>query len=590
MDKDVFVLLGSQFFFICLKNSAVEEEKKKKSPRIAIKLILVIEIITRRNKRYISTIIDSYTIILYKKKTGKMLSFSAFLRNSNNIIRRAHFFAKATTTTTRTVAAAAARRNFSRIYSKSSNITNTNIQSFKGGRNNYYDPFAEEKIDFSTKMKPLSLPSRSDALFNDNNILESSNKSTRFNSRSSPPCCQNSPCGSCPICRGCIAAPDLAVLLSGSSFTRIAAFTPIPSPCSNKFTSRDIISSANNRFISSPPLPHHQARSFSTASESKPEQDPAPTSTTSIPSPNESPLDRASPASYPPGAKLSDGILNASATTAAASASSSLSTSAFSRARSNNNNNSGSRLISSEEMKILSREIAMLQQLAELLQDVATENEKELVHRGLKQLEELFLVVIVGEFNSGKSSFINALLGDKYLRDGVTPTTNCLHVIKYGSRINETYEEKDDRVIVELPLSFLKDLNVVDTPGTNAIIKRHQEITEEFVPRSDLILFITSVERPFSDSEHFFLERIKNWGKKVILVINKIDTLEPLQLKEVEDFVRQGIIKTLGMEPKIFPVSSKFAIDAKLSEKNSIGKTKKEENEKWGKSKFEHLG
>eukprot|EP01027_Heterolobosea_sp_BB2_P008321 GEZU01012350.1.p1 GENE.GEZU01012350.1~~GEZU01012350.1.p1 ORF type:complete len:611 (+),score=238.54 GEZU01012350.1:86-1918(+) len=247
------------------------------------------------------------------------------------------------------------------------------------------------------------------------------------------------------------------------------------------------------------------------------------------------------------------------------------------------------RLINGEEMKLLNREKSTLQELRTILADWATEEDKDFINKCLKQLEELFLVVIVGEFNSGKSSFINALLGDRYLKTGVTPTTNSLHIIRYGGNVKEEHDEHNDRVFVNLPLSWLQDLNVVDTPGTNAIIKKHQEITEHFVPRSDLILFITSVERPFSESEHYFLERIKSWGKKVVLVINKTDMLDAKQLEEVEQFVRDGIIKTLGMEPKIFPVSARRAIEAKLAEKDTLGVQKKEQHESWEKSGFEAL-
>ncbi len=76
------------------------------------------------------------------------------------------------------------------------------------------------------------------------------------------------------------------------------------------------------------------------------------------------------------------------------------------------------------------------------------------------------------------------------------------------------------------PVEWLRDINIVDTPGTNAVIRRHQEITEDFVPRADLVLFVTSADRPFSESERAFIERIREWGKKVVFVVNKIDILE----------------------------------------------------------------
>ncbi len=79
---------------------------------------------------------------------------------------------------------------------------------------------------------------------------------------------------------------------------------------------------------------------------------------------------------------------------------------------------------------------------------------------------------------------------------------------------------------LSLPIPFLQETNIVDTPGTNAVIRQHEEITQDFIPRSDLVLFVTSADRPFTESERAFLERIRQWGKKVLVVINKIDIIE----------------------------------------------------------------
>ena len=85
------------------------------------------------------------------------------------------------------------------------------------------------------------------------------------------------------------------------------------------------------------------------------------------------------------------------------------------------------------------------------------------------------------------------------------------------------------------PLPLLKELNIVDTPGTNAIIRRHERLTDEFVPRSNLVLFVTSADRPLTESERQFLERILTWGKKIVLVMNKLDIFEEeAALQEVQ--------------------------------------------------------
>jgi ribosome biogenesis GTPase A len=69
---------------------------------------------------------------------------------------------------------------------------------------------------------------------------------------------------------------------------------------------------------------------------------------------------------------------------------------------------------------------------ASLIQFGATSEDHETLAQSIHQLDELFLLVVVGEFNSGKSAFINALLGQKILKEGVTPTTTQINVLRYG--------------------------------------------------------------------------------------------------------------------------------------------------------------
>jgi small GTP-binding protein len=180
-------------------------------------------------------------------------------------------------------------------------------------------------------------------------------------------------------------------------------------------------------------------------------------------------------------------------------------------------------------------------------------------------LDDLFLLVIVGEFNAGKSACINALLHNVVLEEGVIPTTHQVTILRYGEEESQHMQEQD---IVELdyPAEFLRDISIVDTPGVNAVLLEHQRLTEEFVPRSDLILFVTSVDRPFTQSEKSFLERIRAWGKKVVIILNKIDLLRtPEELQKITQFIRDNCQQLLGFQPDLFPVSAQQAQQARTA-------------------------
>ncbi|MCP4142639.1 MAG: GTP-binding protein [Chloroflexi bacterium] len=181
------------------------------------------------------------------------------------------------------------------------------------------------------------------------------------------------------------------------------------------------------------------------------------------------------------------------------------------------------------------------------------------LQKAILQLDELFLVVVAGEFNAGKSALLNALLGEKALLEGATPTTSRVTLVKWGEEPAEQIVD-EGFAIYSYPLPVLKQLNIVDTPGTNAVIRQHERLTDEFVPRSDLVLFATSSDRPMTESERQFLERILTWGKKVVFVLNKIDIIEDAaSLDEIQDFVILHASTLLGDKPDLFPVSAKLA-------------------------------
>jgi small GTP-binding protein len=219
------------------------------------------------------------------------------------------------------------------------------------------------------------------------------------------------------------------------------------------------------------------------------------------------------------------------------------------------------RLIAERHEALLAHERELLTTLRAALDrfgaDVAPADLRTL-DETIAHLDELFLLVIAGEFNAGKSSVINALLGERALAEGVTPTTDRITLVRYA---DAPAEEPLAEFLVErrFPAEVLRTLAIVDTPGTNAVIRRHEELTRDFIPRADLVLFVTSADRPFTESERAFLEMIREWGKKIVIVLNKVDLLESHELAEVMAFIAQHARDMFGVAPAIFPVSARLA-------------------------------
>jgi small GTP-binding protein len=230
-----------------------------------------------------------------------------------------------------------------------------------------------------------------------------------------------------------------------------------------------------------------------------------------------------------------------------------------------------SRILSDKEEEVLARERRALAQCRLSLERVSIEGRDASSFDGsIRQLDELFLLVVAGEFNAGKSAFVNALLGRVLLEEGVTPTTERITLVKHGE--SERRERRVDGVeVVESPLSLLERIEIVDTPGTNAIAREHEALTRDFIPRSDLVLFVTSADRPFTESERSFLQSIRTWGKKILFVVNKLDILEREEdVAEVERFVRKNGETLLGASPVVFSVSAKLALRAKSEQDQAL--------------------
>ena len=212
-------------------------------------------------------------------------------------------------------------------------------------------------------------------------------------------------------------------------------------------------------------------------------------------------------------------------------------------------------VVDAEVQALLRREQRLLVELRETLEREQSD-ERRRVDELLATLEDLFTLVIVGEFNAGKSSLINALFGEKLRAEGPIPVDDVISILRHGEQAS--LKRLSDYVVEQFyPIEFLRNITLVDTPGTNSIVQRHQEITEDYIPRADLVLFVTSIDRPLSESERKFLEYIREWGKKVVFVLNKIDTKSDEEIAQVVDYLRSNVRAIFGFDAVILPVSTK---------------------------------
>ena len=198
-----------------------------------------------------------------------------------------------------------------------------------------------------------------------------------------------------------------------------------------------------------------------------------------------------------------------------------------------------------------------------------------------------FHLVVMGEFNHGKTTFVNALIEQALLPTGVTPTTAAIHHLVYadeaaatlvssgGTRTalevsaladyaSESGGDGDEIEYIEvaLPAEMLKDgIVLVDTPGVNDLSLSRAEITYGYIPRSDAVLFLIDAGQPMKESEREFLQTqlIERSRDKIIFVVNKSDIWSPAEKDEALEYI-EGQLKGLVEEPTVFAVSASEAL------------------------------
>jgi GTPase SAR1 family protein len=210
--------------------------------------------------------------------------------------------------------------------------------------------------------------------------------------------------------------------------------------------------------------------------------------------------------------------------------------------------------------------IGLLRLVAEIKQDTGT---ADTLHGLLRNIREPLLFVVVGEVKAGKSSLLNALFGREFAKVDVLPATDRVCIFRYGPE-EKTVDVSEQLIERYLPIDFLRDFNVVDTPGTNTMVAAHQRVTEEFVPRADLVLFVFSVVNPWTQSAWEFLAFVQQrWLKTVVFVLQQADLRDSAEVAVIRRHLEDTALQRLGFAPPIFAVSARQALLARTSSADS---------------------
>ncbi len=237
---------------------------------------------------------------------------------------------------------------------------------------------------------------------------------------------------------------------------------------------------------------------------------------------------------------------------------------------------------------------AKLKELTEKLRPWAKDAaQKEWLNKINDNLQkEKFRLVVLGQFKRGKSTFINALLGQPILPTDVIPLTAVITEITYGPEVrvevffqngihttipaeqlaayvsesqNPTNQKKVDKVILQHPATILRNgLILVDTPGVGSIHQHNTRLTQEYIPNVDAAIFLFSADPPLTELEQEFLKIIHPIVPKIFFVLNKMDYLREDGLQRVVNFNGRILESILGTRPQIAPISALNALKARL--------------------------
>lgn len=223
-------------------------------------------------------------------------------------------------------------------------------------------------------------------------------------------------------------------------------------------------------------------------------------------------------------------------------------------------------IVNEKYSRLILEEKALLESLSAEVRALSYEEFEKKIKAVRENLENLFSIVFIGEFSTGKSSIINALLGERILPEGITPTTDRITILKYGD-VREEHKENGTHYI-SIPEERLKGVFIVDTPGTNVTLEQHEQLTQEFIPKADIVFFVIGAERAVTGSEVKLIRFIKeDWLKNMVFLLNKIDIVESAEeLKNLINYSAGELERIFNIKPFLIPISAKLAFQAKGSQ------------------------
>jgi len=204
-----------------------------------------------------------------------------------------------------------------------------------------------------------------------------------------------------------------------------------------------------------------------------------------------------------------------------------------------------------------------------------------------------FNLVVVGQFKRGKTSLINALLGEDILPVAVVPLTSIVTIMKYGDALrivvhfndgrvaeikteslpeyvtergNPKNEKDVSEVVINYPSPYLRGgVQIIDTPGVGSVYEHNTDVAYRYLPKSDAALFLLSVDQPLSKAELEFLKDVREYSKRIFFLLNKADYFCEADLRESMEFSKNVLKEAMVTDIRIFPVSAKLALEGKLS-------------------------